>query len=218
MLNKRKKRYDEFDLYEYADLIFKTLERRYIALFNRLKNLPDDEKAVIEAVNKVYAEVDDITRKYLLLLAKKVYKQIIKELDGDFFLEIISYEWLMGILEAYDPVTKYVYTHEVDRKRARTVESIIASQDKPKEVDTAKKQFSKQAKQYADNVVISAVEQAFTDMNIKEVVWETEEDLRVCPVCEDLDGLIFRMQDVPPKPHYGCRCWLTPLEIWTRNE
>lgn len=210
----RKKKKQQFDLYGYSDLIFKNLERRYIGLFNKLKNVPSDEKEVIRLVNEIYREVDEITRKYLLILAIKVYRKILEELEIEDIVDTITEYWIAKILTDYDKVTKYIYVHEVDRKRARTIESIIASDNKAKEVDTAKKQFSRQAKQYADNIVMKAVEQAFKDSNIKEVVWETEEDLKVCAICEDLEGKIFRLPDVPSKPHYGCRCWLTPLELW----
>ena len=214
-MQQRKKK--QFDLYGYADLIFNTLQRRYIGLFNRLKNLPESERAVIEEVNKVYEEVDLITRKYLLLLAKKIYKEIMDLLDSEDVVDTITELWIFEQLKAYDPVTKYVYIHEVDRKRARTIESIIASSNKVQEVENAKKQFSKQAKQYADNIVAKTIEKAYEDKKVLEVVWETEEDLRVCPKCEEYGGNVYRLEDVPEKPHYGCRCWLTPYEIWIKE-
>ena len=203
--------YDSYDYYEYADIIFNNLTRRYIGLFNKLKNLTDDEKEVVRQVNEVYQEVDELTRKYLLILLKKIYKKVIERLDVEDVVDTVYELWLMKVLEGYDPVTKYVYIHEVDRKRARTIESIIASDNKPKEVETAKKQWSKQAKQYADNIVQVAVDHAFEEAGIQEVIWRTEEDLRVCPVCEERDGVIYPFDDYPSKPHYGCRCWVEPL-------
>lgn len=211
MLLQRKKRKD-FDFYDYADLIFNTLSRRYIGLFNRLKNLGNySEKEVIREVNEVYGEIDRITRKYLLLLLKKVYKEVADMIDAEDVADTVLALWVSEVLEGYDPVTKYVYVHEVDRKRARTIESIIASDNKAKEVEVAKKQWSKQAKQYCDNIVREAVNHAFEEAEVIEVEWHTEEDLRVCPQCQDLDGQRFRLNHEPPPPHYGCRCWVEPI-------
>lgn len=207
----QRKRKNKYDFYGYADIIFNTLTRRYIGLFNKLKGLEGyTEKEIIRAVNEVYKEVDDITRKYLLLLLKKVFREVIDYLDTQDVVDTVYELWLMQLLEGYDPVTKYVYIHEVDRKRARAIESIIASDNKQAEIETAKKQWSKQAKQYADNIVKVAVDHAFTEAEIDEVIWCTEEDTRVCPQCESWDGNIYPLDDYPEKPHYGCRCWVEP--------
>jgi len=202
----------KYDLYEYADLIFANLVRRYISLFNTLKNLDGyTEKEVVKAVAEAYEKIDEITRRYLLILLKKVFREVIDMLDAEDVADTVYELWLMKVLDGYDPVTKYVYTHEVDRKRARTVESLIASSNKPSEVETAKKQWTKQAKQYTDNIVKTAVDHAFEQAGVEEVVWRTEEDLRVCPECEERDGVIYPFKEYPEKPHYGCRCWVEPI-------
>ena len=211
MLLQRKKR-KQYDFYEYADLLFGTLTRRYIALFNTLKNVSGyTDLEIVEAVNEVYKEADEVTRKYFLLLYKKIVKEICDFLDVEEILDTVMLMWLDEMLTGYDPVTKYVYNHEVDRKRARAIESLIASDNKPKEVETAKKQWSKQAKQYLDNIVADAVKRILNEADVKEVIWRTEEDLRVCAICEERDGIIYPLKDVPTKPHYGCRCWVEPI-------
>ena len=194
-------------LYEYTDVIIGTLNRKNIATFDQLKTLP--KKEVIKRVTIVYEKVDEYTRKYYLTLAKKIYKECASMLgfdDGD-----LTMIWVMAILEGYDPVTKYVYTHEVDRKRARMVEALMASDTPAKEVETGLKQWTKQMRQYADNITAKAIEQVYIDNNIQEVMWLTERDNRVCIECESMDGNIYQLKSVPDKPHYGCRCVTIPV-------
>ena len=192
------------NLYEFIDKVVGTLNRRYISLFNKLKNLKESDE-IIEAVNIVYAEVDRITREYLLLIAEKVYKLLS---DDDIVEDFITMLWLEQVLKEYDPITKYVYTHEVDRKRARAIEALIASDNKEKEVETAKRLWSRQAKQYADNIAERAAVATYEKNGTKEVIWQTEQDSKVCNTCRDRDGVRYKLESVPVRPHYGCRCWL----------
>lgn len=195
------------ELYAYTDIIIGNLNRKNIGNFDQLKTLP--KKLVITRVTEVYKEVDDYTKKYFLTLAKKIYKECARKF-GFNDEDDITLMWLMAILEGYDPVTKYVYTHEVDRKRARTVEALMASDTPAKEVDTALKQWTRQVRQYADTVTDKAIEKVYIDNDIEEVMWQTEEDNKVCEECEELNGMVFPRDNVPPKPHYGCRCYLIP--------
>lgn len=190
-------------MYKFTDLVIATMNRRFIGMFNRIKSLRE-AREIIKAVDELYEELDEVTRKYLLLIARKIYNTI----NTEDWIEDMAVIWLMEQLNAYDPVTKYVYTHEVDRKKARLVEAMIASDDKPKEVETAKKLWAKQARQYADNITEQAVLKAYSDMGIPYVRWQTEEDERVCSECARRDGVVYPRKEVPPKPHYGCRCIL----------
>ena len=192
-------------LYEFIDKVVGTLNRRFIALFNRLKGLKESDD-IIEAVNAVYTELDKITREYLLLIARKVYKLI--DDDDDIIEDIITLVWIEQALRDYDPITKYVYIHEVDRKRTRLIEALIASEDKAKEVENAKRLWSRQATQYADNIAEMAAFEAYKKNGVKEVIWQTEQDSKVCNICRDRDGVRYKLENVPIKPHYRCRCWL----------
>lgn len=192
-------------LYDFIDKVIGTLNRRFIALFNRLKALQGEDE-IIEAVNILYAELDKVTREYLLLIARKVYKLLSD--DDDIIEDIITLAWINEVLKGYDPVTKYVYVHEVDRKRTRLIEALIASEDKAKEVETAKRLWSKQAAQYADNIASEAANEAYERNDVKEVIWLTEQDNRVCNICRERNNVRYKLESVPARPHYGCRCWL----------
>ena len=60
-----------------------------------------------------------------------------------------------------------MYLHEVDRKRSRFAESLIASDTKTKEVETALRYWSAMVTQYAIEVTDAAVKQAYIDDGIK---------------------------------------------------
>ena len=196
------------EIYDYADLIVGTLNRKNIAMFDQLKTLPKAQ--VIRKVTRVYEEIDTYTKSYYLILAKKVYKICADKLGLDYEDEITML-WVMAILEGYDPVTKYVYTHEVDRKRARLIEALMATDEPSVEVRTGLKQWTKQIKQYADNITAKVIEKVYLDNKIKEVMWLTERDERVCIECSLMDGKIYPIKKIPDKPHYGCRCYTIPI-------
>lgn len=193
-------------MYEHTDKIIKYLNKRFIRIFNKAKNLTSfDELNVIKYSREMYDELEQITEKAFLLLARQVYREHSESQVTD-----IVPAWLLGVLKEYNPVTKYVYLHEVDRKRSRFAESLIASDTKAKEVETALRYWSAMVTQYAIEVTDAAVKQAYIDDGVKKVKWITMEDERRCSECEKRDGNVYNITEVPPKPHIGCRCYLVP--------
>lgn len=120
--------------------------------------------------------------------------------------------WLLAFLKEYNPVTLYIYTNEVDRKREYAAESIIAAKAKAPEFQRALRYWSRFTANYADLVTDEAVLQAYKDSGVKQVVWHTEQDERVCDECEPREGQVYPIDKIPPKPHVGCRCWYTPVK------
>ena len=100
---------------------------------------------------------------------------------------------------------------ETERKAYRRAEALEVTADRNREIDKAMKEWSRQIAQYAINVTDYASLQALKDYGVKEVEWVTRKDERVCRECRSLDGEIFQIDDVPAKPHYGCRCALVPV-------
>ena len=194
------------DIYDFTDKIVGTLSRIYIGKFNKLKNISYQELNIMQSVKVVYEEVDLRTREYYLLLAKKVYKLISEYYDFEFIEEVLTMDWIVKQLELYDPVTKYVYIHEVERKSARLAEALIASENKVAEIERGRNLWYRQAKQFADNIVNAAVMQAYDDNDVEYVQWVTEDDERVCAACDALEGKIFLVSEAPPFQHIGCRC------------
>lgn len=195
-------------MYEYTDKVIKYLNRQYIALFGKLKAVTSfDELNILQNVNLVYKKADEITREALYRLAVSVYKSLT---DSDGF--IITKEWLTdNVLEYYDPVTKYVFVNELDRKRSRLFESLVASKNKTDEINKALRLLSAMVANYAITVTDKVTIKAYSDLGYDKVKWITEHDDRRCKVCAKRDGKIYAIDSVPPKPHLLCRCYLEPV-------
>jgi SPP1 gp7 family putative phage head morphogenesis protein len=58
---------------------------------------------------------------------------------------------------------------------------------------------------------------------IEEVVWRTQEDEKVCPVCRPLDGVVIPLEEAiggffpPAATHPRCRCYLEPVLVLSRS-
>lgn len=198
-------------MYEYTDVIIRYLNKRFIEVFHRLKSLVSfDELNVLQSTRLIYDELMQITEEKLLELAVYYYNGTVKNPKTN-----IDREWLYLILDDYDPITKYVFIHEVERKRARLAESILASQNKSKEIDAALRYWSAMVAQYAIEVTDEAVKQAYVDDGVEMVMWVSMLDDRRCKECEKREGKVYDISNVPPKPHIGCRCYLVP---WFEEE
>lgn len=190
-----------------ANKINKTMNREFIRLFGKAKSLGNfDELNVINHSYGLYRELDEVARKGFNTLARRVYLE-----NGGKELELdIIVPYLLGILHDYNPVTKYIYSKEVDRKRSRYAESVIASPTKVKEIDRALRLWANMVTQYTIDITDVSYLQAYKDIGYTEVEWVTEEDDRVCEICEGRNGKVYPIDKVPAKPHIGCRCYFIP--------
>jgi hypothetical protein len=195
-------------MYEFTDIILDYLNKRFIKRFKVLKTVlkSDEINRMKEAVDEVYEDnYKDVRSKY-----REIGRYYYREAGGKDEEDIIDYLWIDKFLQRYDPVTKYVFQNEVDRKRARTFEMMVAS-DNPKDMDTSLRLWAGQVKQWAEEVTDTATIEGYKSIGIKRVKWNTEKDDRVCAECHARDGVIFNIDNIPDKPHIGCRCWLTPV-------
>lgn len=194
-------------MYEYTDKCIALMNKQFIRIFDRLKGRlasMDQISAISTVVKQTYSELDHLTRKILLKAAKKAYHTAGGK--GD----IIDLIWLDAFLSGYNPVTKYAYTQEVDRKRARLFESLAATDKSPKEIKTALRLWSQMAGEYAVEATDAAVLEAYSKLGVKQVRWITEVDERRCTECASRHNKIYLMGKVPSKPHWRCRCVLVP--------
>lgn len=197
--------------YKLADKAITLLNKRAIRRFNEAKSklsiLKFDELNVVRQVKTLYELLTADNQEVFLDLAQLVYERTKphgkKKPDLD---------WLMDILMAYNETTLYVYENEVQRKREYTTESIIAAHNKPAELNKGLYKWSRFTTQYADIITDEATLKAFKDGGVKRVRWNTEEDAKVCHICDPLDGKVFEIEKAPPKQHWHCRCWLTPAD------
>lgn len=193
-------------MYNYTDKVIRYMKKRFIRLFSNYKQLTSfDELNVIQSSKALYEELEKITEECLLLIAKRAYQ----DHDGK-VINAITTAWLLGWLNEYDPVTKYVYKHEVERKCARFAESVIASANKSEEIDVALRYWSNMVAQYAISITDRAAEQAYRDNGVVQVIWVTVKDERRCKECRKRHNQIYDIDKIPPKPHIGCRCYLLP--------
>lgn len=188
--------------YEYTDKVITYIDKQLIERYSRLKSLVSfDELNVLEEVNTLYREVTIIVRKAFVSLADKVYNSTKKTDFGS-----IDEQWVDALLNGYDPVSKYVFNHEIDRRCARLIEAVIASDSKAQEIDSALRGMSFMCRLYADRITDEATMKAYNDDGEDYVRWVSEKDERVCSVCRKRDGKIYEIGNVPKDPHPNCRC------------
>lgn len=194
--------------FEYTDKAVSYIDKQIIARFSKLKSvLSFDEinaMTVIENVNTVYKDINKTVRKVYLQLANKLYREYVQRTKD---LKSLDEEWVDDILAGYDPVTMYVFNHEIDRKAARCIETIIASKADPAEIDREMRGIAFQCRMYADRITDEAVMQAYKHDKVQKVRWRAENDTKTCKICESRDGKIYPINKVPADPHPLCRCW-----------
>lgn len=184
------------------------MDKQLIRRFNQAKvQLSIDNINALEVVKSLFEDIDRLIRRILLMIAKELYDETVKERKRE-----IDADWIEWYLEEYDPTSKYIYVNEIDRKRARLVEAVIASDNKPGEVQAALRSVSLMGRIYAVRMTDEAVLQAYRDDGVELVEWESEDDSRVCAVCQERDGQIYTLDTLPRKPHINCRCWYRSVE------
>lgn len=189
--------------YANTDKIIAYIDKQLIERFSRLKSIISiDELNILQEVNALYSEVDAIVRKAFLKLAKKVYADNLREESS----QSLDEQWVDELLSSYDPISKYVFTHEEDRKRARLIEALVVSDTKTEEIDRALRAMSYMCRIYADRVTDEAVTRAYIDDGVVLVKWVAEKDEKTCSVCRKRDGKIYRIEAVPKDTHPNCRC------------
>jgi SPP1 gp7 family putative phage head morphogenesis protein len=72
--------------------------------------------------------------------------------------------------------------------------------------------WARQAKQFADEITDAAVLDDLKAQGYQKVQWHSEEDARVCDICYERNNKIYDIDNIPPKPHINCRCWLTGIK------
>lgn len=167
-------------------------------------------------ISKLYKDVYKIIKNEFVAILNPLCQEIYEEavgmgFDGD--LRDLDEAWVEEFFNEYNPVTKYVFSNELDRKESRLFESLVASSiDRVQSYKTAENLLIKQVKQYAIDLEDAIAKTVYEDTEVKKVMWNAEHDHRTCDDCEGLDGRIFELKDAPPKLHYQCRCWLTPVK------
>lgn len=193
--------------YKLSDRAAKLLNRKAIKRFEKAKkdcNLRHfDELNVIKTLDALYKELLSDSKKAFMALARMAYEDA--QPHGS---HAPSQKWLLALLDSYDPVYLVVYTNEVERKRDRLIEGVIAASDKTKEFRRGLSLWARFTGHELDRVTDEATLKSFRDAGVKKVRWRTEEDDKVCKICGPRDDKVYDIDKVPSKPHINCRCWL----------
>lgn len=205
------------DYYGACDKAIQSMNRQNLEAFGRLKMAKWDEVNVIRTVVTVYRQSARKARRryyevafeaYLLMCAlcgvepKQAHKMAEKA---------ITEEWVDGVLKDTDFVTLYRFDSEMERKAYRLAETLEVATDRDSEINKALRFWSQQLGQYAINFTDYAMIQAMQDAGVEYAEWVDMEDDKVCGECSALSGQVFRVDEFPAKPHWGCRCRMRPI-------
>lgn len=194
-------------MYQKTDKVIAYLAKQYTRLFRQVTSF--DELNVIDVSHKIFDEAVILTEREVTRLVKTVYDS--KREDGEISSED-ALNLVLTLMLAYNPVTKYVYRNEIDRKRSRFAEGVIASDTPREEVALAVRLLVATNKQFAEDATFEALVQAYKDDGVERVRWVTAEDDRRCQECKSRHGKIYSINSIPPKPHRYCRCYIEKEE------
>ena len=192
--------------YTLADKVIAYLTKRYIKLFGKVRGMVFDEMNVISVSHEIYDTALVETKREMARLSKKVYEKYNESDNFD------SEGFVLALMLAYDPTSKYIYQNEVDRKRARFVEGVLSSDFPMEEVKASQRLWIAMNKVFADEVTFQTMIKAYKDSGVKRVRWVTSPDERRCATCGAMHGKVFHIDKVPSKPHRNCRCWVEVVD------
>lgn len=181
------------NFYTYTDREIRYLNQQINRVFRRTMKI--DELNVIETSKEMYSELKQTAVDAYLRIARRKWPGATKK-------------WLALLLSAYDPVTGYVFNHELERKRARFAEGKIAGTEK----GAARRLLALMLAQYAIEVTDEAMKEQYREDGVKKVRWISVEDKKRCAICAERHGRVYDIDNVPPKPHVNCRCLLEPVK------
>ena len=202
-----------------ADAVAEKITRKISRQFrhNRLALFDEMNIAGIKKhIRRLYRDVYKIIKNEFVAVLNPLYQEIYDEaialgFDGD--LRDLDEAWIEEFFDEYNPVTKYVFKSELGRKESRLFEALVASKiDKMQSYKTAENLLLKQVKQYSVDLEDKVTTAVYKDVGVEKVVWNAEQDHKTCGVCSEMDGQIFSIEELPPKQHYQCRCWITPVK------
>lgn len=198
------------NFYETTEKAIELLNRRATKRFEDAKDEAAqdgfDELSVLSITRTLYDNLSADNEEIFLELAQERYQET--EPHGE---EPPDLAWLLALLAAYNAVTKYQYTNEVERKRQYTTEGINSSTAKVTEFRRGLHYWADLTSNYADIVTDESTLKAYRDAGVKRVRWVTAGDEKVCETCRERNGKVYSINAIPPKPHKHCRCVYEPV-------
>lgn len=211
-------------MYRYLDKLLEAEKKKIRSAFNRVSVMGFDELNVINTRKTTASMYDKFLKEneaLYLKAAKDAYRKAVKAAKAEGYKgeeEEINGAFVVGLLAGYNLVTGYLYGKEADRKRLRLNEQIYTAREYGNRnmfqdsLRRAANLWWTQTTQYGISAVDEATVKGFTDMGVERVQWIAADDEKTCPTCGARDNKIYKIQDLPPKPHYGCRCYIVPVK------
>ena len=210
-------------MYRYLDKLLEAEKKKIRSAFNRVSVMGFDELNVIntrKVTKTMYDRFLEENEALYLKAAQDAYKKAVKKAKAEGYEgeeEEVDGAFVVGLLAGYNLVTGYLYKKEADRKRLRLNEQIYTAREYNNRsmfqdsLRRAANLWWTQTTQYGISAVDEATVKGFTDMGVEEVRWIAANDEKTCPTCGARDDKIYKIKDLPPKPHYGCRCYIVPV-------
>ena len=211
-------------MYRLADKLLEQLKKLIRREFNRLGIFGFDELNV----HRVTTETTELFERLMAENLKR-YLQVAQKASTDAKALVIAagYEdrkieipdeaWVAAFLQSYNYVSGFLYEQEAERKRLRLAEQMLTAKEYQSRTlynDSVKRSANLWWMQTA-HYMLDAVDESTLDtykmMGVDKVAWNTNIDGRECKICRDRNGRIYKIDDVPPKPHRGCRCRWMPV-------
>ena len=211
-------------MYRQADKLLEQLKKLITREFNRLGIFGFDELNAPRITQETTSLFDRLMReneKQYLKAAKKAYADAVALAIAAGYKDPgtnrINEMWLVGLLGAYNFVSGYLYESEAERKRLRLAEQMMTAKEylnRPLYNDSIRRSANlwwTQTAHYMLDAVDTATLDGYKDSGVEKVKWNTNIDGRECKTCRERNGKVYPVDDVPPKAHRNCRCYLTPV-------
>lgn len=219
------------DYYGYTDIILKYLNEEIRERYSKLKGLLDiDEINVLNSVKDISEDVYALIRRTFLVMARYYYKRYFRgtTYNINFYkamttgeglsrqdLDLISLdeEWIDELLENVDELSKVSFKNEFERRRGSLFEALLVSPNRANEVEAFLKRLTLLLNTYGIETTDKAVLKAYEDKEVLKIRWRAELDDKTCTICKERNGQLYDIREIPPKPHFGCRCWYEAVMV-----
>lgn len=193
--------------YSKTDKTIAYLNKKYAKLFRGLTSF--DELNVIQVSHEIYDEVLRLVELESTRLVKSVYDKY--RVGGTISVENAN-AIVLALMMAYNPVTKFIFRNELERKRARFAEGVISSDAPREEVELARRLLAAMTRHFEEDATFEALVEAYRDDGVEKVRWITAVDERRCAECKSRHNKIYDIDSIPPKPHRFCRCYVEKVK------
>lgn len=211
-------------MYRLADKLLEQLKKLIRREFNRLGIIAFDElnaPRVTKETVELFSRLKSENERLYLKVAKKAYDDAVAAAKAAGYIDPgenrINEAWVIALLGAYNFVSGYLYESEAERKRLRLAEQMMTAREYLNRTlynDSVRRSANlwwTQASHYMLEAVDNATLDGYKDSGVDEVEWHTNIDGRECKVCRERNGRIYKIDEVPPKPHRNCRCRYVPV-------